>query len=262
MRTLFLFVCGLWLSVAAHAEENIRLAPGLGIQKLPAALLPADEWSDAPSLCVRSDGLWLASRHNLWRIGTREAFLGAPVPIEGFACSEAGTLIIVAAGRIGPLQGRSFVPRVALPSPHTQLASGANDSLILFETRSPARLLRFDGRQAQLVATLAEPIRAATHAGSFLVVATPSGIYRVRPGEPLGLLLPFVEMKPVVSITVHPRTAEILFSTEDEIFLLDDGRTVQLAAGVGGALAATTDAIFVADGLRRGIYRLSGIRLR
>ncbi|MDI6749877.1 MAG: hypothetical protein QMD73_06835 [Rhodocyclaceae bacterium] len=257
MRRLCFLVCGFFWAMAAMAEEGIRLASGFEVVKLPAALMPADEWPTSPLLCARRDGLWFAGRHNLWRIGTRAAQLDAPLPIEDFTCSESGTPVLVVGGRLGPLQGRLFVPRVPLPSPHTRLAAGAQDSLILFETQAPARLFRFDGRQAQLVATLAEPILAASHAGDFVLIATPTAIWRVRPGEPLGLLLPLAETKPVISLAVHPRTAEILFASEDEIFLLDDGRAAQIAGGLGGALAVTDEGIFVADGRRKGIYRLT-----
>ncbi|WP_126447382.1 hypothetical protein [Sulfuricystis multivorans] len=261
MRALALLLSFFWFALA-WADEGIRLAPGFGVQKLSAALMPNDVWPDAPVLCARSDGLLFAGKSNLWRIGAHEGLLDAAVPIEGFACSEAGTPVLVAAGRLGPLQGRLFVPRVPLPTPATRISGGAGDSLILFETSAPARLFLFDGRQAQLVATFTEPITAVTHAGDFSIVATPTAIWRVRPGEPLGLLLPLIEMKPVVSLAVHPRTAEILFASEDEIFLLDDGRATQIAAGLGGTLAVMQDAIFVADGKRKGIYRLFATSVR
>lgn len=252
----WLACCWLWLAAAAWGEEGLRLAPGFTIQKLPAALMPAGAWPAHPALCARQDGLWFATRDNLHRLGMRAGVLEVPLPLEGFACSAHGTPVLVAAGRLGPVAGRLFVPRLPLPSAATRVTGGTGDSLILFETSAPARLFRFDGRQAQLVATLSEPIHAAAPAGDFVLVATATGIYRVRPGDPLGLLFPLIDMKPVVSLAVHPRTAEILFATEDEIFLLDDGRATQLAGGLGGALAATETAIFIADGRRQGIYAL------
>ncbi|MCX8085643.1 MAG: hypothetical protein N3C63_01950 [Rhodocyclaceae bacterium] len=256
----WLACCWLLIAAAAWGEEGLRLAPGFAIQKLPAAMMPAGAWPTQPALCVRKDGLWFATRENLYRLGARAGVLEVPLPLEGFACSAQGTPVLVAAGKLGPVAGRLFVPRVPLPSPATRIASGTGDSLILFETAAPARLFRFDGRQAQLVATLTEPILAAAPAGDFVLVATATGIFRVRPGEPLGLLFPLADMKPVVSLAVHPRTAEILFATEDEIFLLDDGRATQLAEGLGGALAATETTVFVADGRRQGIYALRPAR--
>ncbi|NWG31895.1 MAG: hypothetical protein HXY29_10420 [Rhodocyclaceae bacterium] len=261
MRTFVaLIVCCLGFFGAARGEESIRLAPGFRLDKFPAAQMPAGEWPATPALCARSDGLWFATRDNLFRLGARMGALEVPLPLDGFACSASGSVVLVAAGRLGPVAGRLFVPRVPLPSPATRVAGGAGDSLILFETTAPARIFRFDGRQAQPVATLAEPILAAAPAGDFVLVATPSGIYRLRPGEPLGLLFPLADMKPVVSLAIHPRTAEILFATEDELFLLDDGRATQLAAGLGGALAATAETVFVADGRRKGIYALRPAR--
>jgi hypothetical protein len=241
----------------AQAQEAIRLAPGLAVQKLPQDLTPAGPWPAAPGLCLSRAGLWFVGGDNVWRIGNKQTLLTVPLPIDDFACSEAGTPVIVAAGRLGPVQNGLFIPRLPLPSAQTRLAGGAGDSLILFETAAPARLFRFDGRQAQLVATLAEPIHAVAPAGDFIVVATPSGIYRVRAGDPLGLLLPLEDMPPVRSLAVHPRTAEILFSTADEIFLLDDKRATQIAAGLGGTLLPTAQEIFVADPRHRGIFRLS-----
>lgn len=258
----FVVLIACWLGIAgmARGEEGIRLAPGFGLQRLPAALMPMGEWPAIPALCVRKDGLWFASRENLYRLGMRAGALEVPLSIEGFACSAQGSPVLVVAGKLGPVQGRLFVPRVPLPSPASRVVGGAGDSLILFETTAPARVFRFDGRQSQLVATLAEPIQAAAPAGDFVLAATPSGIYRMRSGEPLGLLFPLADMKPVVSLAVHPRTAEILFATEDEIFLLDDGRATQLTAGLGGVLATTDAAIFIADGRRRGIYALAPAR--
>lgn len=261
MRRSIVF-CLLWFAAAALAEDGIRLAPGMTVRQLPAAMMPAAEWPEVPALCLRRDGLWFAGRDNVWRIGAREAALDAPLPIEGFACSAVGTPVIAAAGRLGPLQGRLYVPRLPLPSPATRIAGGTGDSLILFETVAPARIFRFDGRRAQLVATLAEPVLAAAPAGDFVVAATPAAILRLRPGEPVGLMLPLSDMKPVRSLAVHPRTAEILFSTEDEVFLLDDGRATQLAAGIGGTLAATAETVFVADGGRKRLYALTALPAR
>lgn len=244
------------LAGLAHAEEGIRLASGFALQKLPPALTPTGPWHDTPSLCQARGRLWLANRDNVWLLGQTKGEIELSLPIEALACSEAGTLVLAVGGRLGPLQGKLFLPRLALPSPHSRVAGGAGDSLILYETQAPARLMRFDGRQVQLVATFAEPIRAATHAGEFLIVATTSGIYRVRPGEPLGLIASLPDFGQVVSLAVHPRTAEILVSTADALYVVDEGLIMQVAAGLGGALVATEEGIFIADGRRRAVFRL------
>lgn len=247
----FLFI--LWAGWVG--AEEIRLAAGFALQRLPAVLAPAGNWNRI-ALCLRQDGLWLATSDSLWHLGEKQSALPVAVPIDAFACSQAGTRVLASQGKFGPLVGKVFVPRLPLPSPQMRLAAGPADSLLLFATQAPARLFRFDGEHATLLATLAEPILAAAAAGEFVVVALPSGIYRLRPGEPLGLLLPWGDMPPIVSLVIHPSTAEIFFSTEEAIYLLDEGLVTQLAAGLGGALAVTGESVFVADAIRKAVFRL------
>lgn len=259
MRRVFLALASsAWLVMTALAAEGIRLLPGLGIERLPARLAPSGgKWEGEIDFVGCGQHLWLTTAGQVWRLDRNEPILATPLPITSLACTEAGTLLIAAQERLGPISGRLFIPALSLPSRQTRLAAGPGDTLVLYETSVPARLFHFDGERVRLVATLAEPIMTVVAVGDSYFVATPSGIYRLRSGEPIGLIFPWLgEEKPIIALAVHPRTAELVVATEDEVFLLDEGKMEQIAYGLGGKLVVNEESIYVADAKRGNVYRL------
>lgn len=259
MRRLAVFFASFFIVWPLAAEDGLRLVKGLVVERLPTAFRPAQgQWGERVDFVGCGRHLWLAAAGQLWRLDRREPLLAAPLPITAFTCTAAGTLILAVKDRLGPVQGRLFVPAIPLPSSSIRLAAGEGDTIVLYETQPPARVMRFDGEKVQLVATLAEPITAYAHVGASHLIATPSGIYRLRAGEPLGLVFPWpANEQPIISLAIHPRTAEIVVATANEIFLLDEGRMEQLAHGLGGSVLLGEDAIFVADPRRGDVFRLS-----
>ncbi|MCX7897798.1 MAG: hypothetical protein N2441_07990 [Rhodocyclaceae bacterium] len=246
------------LGPSPWAGDALWLAPGLAIERLPRVYRPsADDWGERVELVGCRRHLWLVAAKQIWRLDQREPLLPAPVPLSAFTCTPAGTLVAAAEGRFGPINGRLFAPMLPLPSPRARLAAAPPDALVIYEQQVPARIFHFDGERVQLVTTLAEPITALTVVGNAYLVATPSGLYKIHGDKPLQLVFPWpAEEQPIVGLAVHPRTAEIIVASEDEIFLLDAGRMEQIAYGIGGAVVVDEDAIFVADPKRKEIVRL------
>lgn len=253
-KTLALLL--LALSMFAHAEEPIRLLPGLAVEKIPERLMAPIPWPARTEMLAVPGQVWLLAQGNIWRLGAAQGTFATPLEVDSFARSDAGTFAALVGGKLGLVSKGMFLPAIAVPEKGMRLAGGAGDTLYLYGTGTPSRILRFDGEQATVVATVAEPVTALTHLGETVIFSTAEGIFTLRPGQPPGLLFPLADHAPLIALAANVDTAELFGATEDAIYQIDEGRMTQIAQGLGGALAIVGKDILVADVRRQGVYRL------
>jgi hypothetical protein len=244
------------LSVFAHAGEPIHVLPGLAVEQIPARLLAPMPWPARTEIVAAPGQVWLLAQGNVWRLGAARGALATPLAVDSFARSDAGTLAALVRGQLGLVSQGMFLPAIALPEKNMRLAAGAGDTLYLYGTGSPARILHFDGEKVAVLATLADPVTAFTHLGGTAIYATAEGIFALRPGQPPGLLFPLAGHAPLISLTANVDTAELFGATEDAIYQIDEGRMTQIVQGLGGALTLVDKDILVADVRRQGVFRL------
>lgn len=254
-RTLALLL--LALSMFAHAEEPIRVLPGLAVEKIPERLIAPIPWPARTEMIAAPGQVWLLAQGNIWRLGAAQGAFATPLDVDSFARSDAGTFAALVGDKLGLVSKSMFLPAIAVPEKGMRLAGGAGDTLYLYGTGSPARIMRFDGELATVVATVTEPISALTHLGETVIFSNAEGIFALRPGLPPGLLFPLAGHAPPISLAVNVDTAELFGATEDAIYQIDDGRMTQIVQGLGGALAIVGKDILVADVRRQGVYRLN-----
>ena len=244
------------LAVCAHGAEAIRVLPGLAVEKIPERLTAPIPWSARTELIAAAGQVWLLARGNVWRLGAaRGAFLSS-VEVDSFARSDAGTFAALVGDKLGLVSKGMFLPAIDVPEPGMRLVGGPVDSLYIYGTRSPARIIRFDGEKAAVLATVAVPVTALTHLGETVIFATAEGVFALHPGQPPGLLFPLAGHAPLISLAVNANTAELFGATEDAIYQIDEGRMTQIAQGLGGMLALVDKDILIADVRRQGVFRL------
>jgi len=246
----------LLLSVGAPAAEPIVVLPGLTVERIPERLTRPIAWPARTELIVAPGQVWLLALDNIWRLGATHGFFGAPVAVESFARSDAGTLAAIVGGKIGLVSRGMFLPALPTPEAGMRLAGGPRDTLYLYGSQAPARILAFDGERVAVLATVAAAVTALTHLGDTVIFASAEGVFSLRPGQPPGLLFPLVGHAPVISLTVNVDTAELFAATEDAIYQIDEGRMTQIAQGLGGALALIDKDILVADLRRQAVFRV------
>jgi hypothetical protein len=244
------------LSLFGRAEESIHVLPGLAVEVIPVRLTASIPWPARTEIIAAPSQVWLLARGNIWRIGAAQGALATPLKIDSFARSDMGTFAAVVGDKLGVIAKGMFWPAIDLPESGMRLTGGPGDTLYIYGTHSPARIIRFDGEKAAVLATTAEAITAVTHLGETVVFATGEGVFVVRPGQPPGLLFPLAGHTPLISLAANVDTAEIFASTEDAIYQIDEGRMTQVAQGLGGSLAIVERDVLVADVRRQGIFRL------
>ena len=244
------------LSLFARAEEPIHVLPGLAVERIPARLVAPIPWPERTEIIAAPGQVWLLARGNIWRLGAAHGALATPLEVVSFARSDAGTFAAIVGGKLGLLAKGMFLPAIAAPEGVTRLAAGPGDTLYLYGTDPHSSILRFDGEQAAVLATVSEPITALTHLGETVIYATRQGIFSLRPGQPPGLLFPLAGHAALITLTANVETAEIFGASEDAIYQIDEGRMTQIAQGIGGALAIVDKDILVADIRRQGVFRL------
>ncbi|WP_153111798.1 hypothetical protein [Propionivibrio limicola] len=244
------------LAVAAHAGEPMHILPGLAVEKIPEPLTAPIPWPARTELIAAPGQLWLLAKGNVWRVGAASGAFATPLEVASFARSDAGTLAVLAGGKLGLVSSGMFLPAIATPEPEMRVAGGPGDTLYLYGTRSPSRIFRFDGEQVAVLATVPEPVTALTHVGETVIFVTAEGVFALRPGQAPGLIFPLAGHAPLISLAVNADTAELFGATEDAVYQIDEGRMTQIAQGLGGAVAVTGKDILVADPRRPGIFRL------
>jgi hypothetical protein len=244
------------LSLGARAAETIVVLPGLTVERIPERLTAPIDWPARSEIIVAPGQVWLLAQNNIWRLGAAHGLFAAPVAVESFARSDAGTLAAIVGGKLGLVSRGMFLPAIATPEPAMRLVGGPRDTLYLHGTRAPARILGFDGEQVAVLATVAEAVTALTHLGDTVIFASAEGIFSLRPGQPPGLLFPLAGHALMISLAVNVDTAELFGATEDAIYQIDEGRMTQIAQGLGGALALVGKDILVADVRRQSVFRV------
>lgn len=249
---LLLFV----LTMGAYGAEPIHVFPGLTVEKIPERLSAPIPWPVRTELIAAAGQVWLLARGNIWRLGAAQGAFVTAVEVDSFARSDAGTFAALVGNKLGLVSKGMFLPAIDVPEPEMRLVGGPADTLYIYGTRSPARIIRFDGEKAAVLATVAIPVTALTHLGETVIFATAEGVFSLHPGQPPGLLFPLAGHAPLISLAANVNTAELFGATEDAIYQIDEGRMTQIAQGLGGVLAIVEKDILVADPGRKSIYRL------
>ena len=244
------------LTLYAHGAETIHVLPGLVVEKIPERLTAPIPWPERIELIAAPGQVWLLARGNVWRLGAAQGAFVTSVEVDSFARSDTGTFAALVGNKLGLLSKGMFLPAIDVPEPGMRLVGGPADTLYIYGTRSPARIIRFDGDKAAVLATLAVPVTALTHLGETVIFATAEGVFALHPGQPPGLLFPLAGHAPLISLAANVNTAELFGATEDAIYQIDEGRMTQIAQGLGGVLAVVEKDILVADLSRKSIFRL------
>ena len=244
------------LAFTAYAAEPIHVLPGLAVERIPEQLTAPIAWPARTEISAAPGQVWLLGQGNIWRLGNARGTFATPLEVSSFARSEAGTLTALIGGKLGLVSTGMFLPAIAVPDTDMRIVGGPGDTIYLHGTRSPSRILHFDGEQVVVLATVAEPITALTHLGETVIFSTGEGIFALHPGQPPGLLFPLAGHAPLISLTANAETAELFGATEDAVYQIDEGRITQIAQGLGGSLAIVGKDVLVADVRRQGIFRL------
>ena len=243
------------LLICVYACANsIHVAPNLLLHRLPSTLSKTIPWHADIRLHASSLGLWISTPTNLYRLDKPSKALMAPLHVNAFALSHSGHPIIISERHLGLVRHGLFLPNLTLPQSGFELASGANDTLYLYNTTTPSPIYHFDGKMITPVAHPNQVVQALTVLNQTIIFATKEGIFSLEPDKPLGLIMPLPSSILVRSIAIHPLTAELFVSTDDTIFSLREGLMTPLVTGVGGVVAYYDNSIWIADAKRQQLY--------
>lgn len=245
-----LLVC---LYACAH---SIHVAPKLSLYQMPSTLAKTLQWSENTHITVSSFGLWLSTPNNLYRLDKPSKALMAPLHVNAFALSQSGHPIIISERYLGLVRHGLFLPNITLPQSGFKLASGANDTLYLYNATTPSPIYHFDGKMITPIAYPNQTVNALTVLNQTIIFATKEGIFSLEPNKPLGLMIPLPSSIFVRSIAINPLSAELFISTDDTIFSLREGIMTPLVTGVGGVVAYYDNALWLADVKRQQLYVL------
>lgn len=250
-RRIFLAGAALLPLVGNASAFGVRR--GLALRALP---LPAGfGFGDRAEFARARSGFYLLGRDNLWSLGDGRPLFAAPLALASATASSAGTLVAIADGRLGLVNGGLFLPALELPAADARLAPGPGDTVHLFSPRE-GKIWSFDGHAAQLVVSAPNAIDAVALVGATLVFATPDGLFRLTPGDTAGLIFPLAGHAPLTGIAFAGATAEIFAATADAVYRLDEGEMSQIVTGLGGTVTVIKDALLIADPRRQRLARL------
>ncbi len=133
------------VSLGAPAAESIVVLPGLTVERIPEKLTAPIAWPARTELIVAPGQVWLLAQDNVWRLGAAGGVFATPLAVDSFARSDAGTFAVLIGGKLGVVSRGMFLPAIATPEPGMRLAGGPRDTLILYGTQAPARIIGFDG---------------------------------------------------------------------------------------------------------------------
>jgi hypothetical protein len=247
-------VFGLLLLCVCTYANSIHIAPKLSLYKIPSTLAKTLPWHDDIKLHASSLGLWVSTPTNLYRLDKPSKALMAPLHVNAFALSQSGHPIIISERHLGLVRHGLFLPNLTLPQSGFELASGANDTLYLYNTTTPSPIYHFDGKMITPVAHPNQAVQALIVLNQTIIFATKEGIFSLEPEKPLGLMIPLPTSILVRSIAINPLSAELFVSTDDTLFSLRDGMMMPLVTGIGGVVSYYDNALWVADTKRKQLY--------
>lgn len=234
--------------------NSIQIAPKLSLHQMPSALAKSIQWHLDTKLHVSSFGLWVSTPNNLYRLDKPSKALMSSLHVNAFTFSQSGHPIIINERYLGLIRHGLFVPNLTLPQLGFELATGANDTLYLYNVATPSPIYHFDGKMITPVAHPNQAVQALTVLNQTIIFATKEGIFSLEPDKPLGLIIPLPTSILVRSIAINPLSAELFVSTDDTIFSLRDGIMMPLVTGIGGVVAYYDNALWVADAKRKQLY--------
>ncbi len=234
----------------------IDLAPNLHLYTMPQKLLKTFVWRKDPQLHASSVGLWLSTQDNIYRLDKPSKALMSPLHVSSFSLTQSAHPIAIVDDHLGLIRHGLFLPSLKLPEAGYKLTSGPKDTLYLYNPTKASPIYHFDGNLITSIVLPNNAVQALTYIGETIVFTTKEGIFSAENGKPLGLIMPLLDLAPILSISANQATAELFLSTEDTVYSVRDGLMTPLATGIGGTISFYDNCIWIADAKRQQLYIL------
>lgn len=181
--------------------------------------------------------------------------------LSDFEIVGENAILVVNGGKLGYCFGGRVVDGIRLPSRNMRITRSGDDILLIYgPVKKDEWALYIYKKGADYTKYLESPIEitAAAQGTNGIYFAVKDTIYFAEPEKPLGLVFYRKDLGAVRSMAFDESNGNLVFSTDDAVYLLRGNSLAKLTEGIGGTVRFQGD-LFVMDRRGKGFFRISGL---